>query len=100
MGERTRDLIPTNTDVLLTHAPPFGIMDSETSGHVGCEMTLRTVLDRVQPILHVFGHVHGERGVRKLKTNEGEIMFVNAAIKGGRSGMRLPIRINVKLSLT
>lgn len=63
------DLIPDKTDVLITHGPPFGHLDSAPRPnafgpdagldveHVGCE-ELRLALDRVQPRLHVFGHIH------------------------------------------
>ncbi len=51
-------LIPDDTDVLITHTPPYGILDQvETGELVGCE-DLREALLRVKPKLHVFGHIH------------------------------------------
>jgi Icc-related predicted phosphoesterase len=72
-------LIPTDTDVLITHGPPFGILDQVDGGeHLGC-VDLRTAVDRVNPLLHVFGHIHDGYGLdarRELaRTN-----FVNASI--------------------
>jgi len=71
--------IPENTDILVTHGPPFGILDSAPhSGlHSGCRELLDAVM-RVQPKLHVFGHVHGAHGI--LQTNQ--TTFVNAALLG------------------
>ncbi len=81
------DLIPDDTDVLVTHGPPFGFLDgaarpahgwSEAEGvaveHVGCE-ELRVALDRVRPKLHVFGHIHEGYGQARL----AETTLINAS---------------------
>lgn len=47
------DLIPTDTDVLITHGPPYGYFDRNL-GDVGLA---RKVME-IAPQLHVFGHVH------------------------------------------
>ena len=47
---------------------------------MGCPH-LRKELKRIQPGLHVFGHVHASRGTQI----EGATRFVNAAIVGGRN---------------
>jgi len=68
--------IPNDTDVLVTHTPPYGILDRVDSGeHVGCE-DLRRALQRVKPKVHVFGHVHEDRGV----TPQNGTTFINACI--------------------
>lgn len=68
-------LIPTNTDVLITHGPPFGILDQTDRGEpVGCE-ELKKELHRVRPKLHVFGHIHEAYG----QTYEDGTTFVNAS---------------------
>jgi hypothetical protein len=72
------DLIPNDTDVLITHGPPYGILDQaiptrlesnwssklivHPSEHCGCEELLEAV-KRVQPRLHFFGHIHGSYGM-------------------------------------
>ena len=65
-GEEIRrfwDEIPADTDVLVTHGPPFGILDKNAQGeHTGCE-DLRHALKRVRPRLHIFGHIHEGYGV-------------------------------------
>jgi predicted phosphohydrolase len=54
--------IPTGVDLLITHGPPHGYGDETWHGHAGCEELL-VALDRVQPLLHVFGHIHEAGGL-------------------------------------
>ncbi len=63
-----------NTDVLLTHGPPLGVGDMTAHRRaVGCEELLKAV-ERIQPKLHVFGHIHEGAGLyRTTKT-----LFANA----------------------
>lgn len=72
--------IPEDTDVLITHGPPYGILD-RTLGYrenppenVGCEDLMRRI-EVVKPKYHVFGHIHCNYGI---ETN-GETVFVNAS---------------------
>jgi Icc-related predicted phosphoesterase len=69
--------IPENTDVIITHGPPYGVLDSEVNSglHSGCRELFDAVM-RVRPKLHVFGHVHSAYGV--LQTDQ--TTFVNAAL--------------------
>ncbi|KAL7581245.1 hypothetical protein ACA910_006019 [Epithemia clementina (nom. ined.)] len=68
--------IPSSTDVLITHGPPLGRGDlTFHSGRVGCYDLLRDVQDRIQPRLHVFGHIHEDTGC----TYDGHTLFVNAS---------------------
>lgn len=54
--------IPDHTDILITHGPPKGYGDaSPTAGRHGCD-DLLNALDRVQPLLHLFGHIHNDGG--------------------------------------
>ena len=70
------DLIPENTDVLITHGPPFGIGDRITQGeHVGCK-DLLDVVEEVKPKLHIFGHIHEGYGLRSNRHTD----FINASI--------------------
>ncbi|WP_020559270.1 metallophosphatase domain-containing protein [Thiofilum flexile] len=66
--------IPDYTDVLITHTPPYGILDVCYDGvHVGCEALLVAV-ERVKPRIHAFGHIH--EGYNTLE-QEGTL-FINA----------------------
>ncbi len=77
------DLIPDDTEILVTHGPPFGIQDqveysskAKEGKFAGCE-ELRNALDRLKKLkLHVFGHVH--EGYGKVVVNG--VIHVNAAI--------------------
>lgn len=44
-------------DVVLTHAPPFGLGDEPDGPHVGIE-ALHPLLRTVQPAWHLHGHIH------------------------------------------
>lgn len=74
---RVWDNIPLDTDVLITHGPPWGILDwvLPNREQVGCEELLKAVY-KVKPMLHVFGHIHEARG---LEEHDG-ITFCNASI--------------------
>jgi Icc-related predicted phosphoesterase len=65
--------IPEDTDVLITHTPPFGILDS--ADRFGCQ-DLASRIRELPLKLHVFGHVHTGHGVEK----RGGTTFVNASI--------------------
>lgn len=65
--------IPDDTDILISHAAPFGVLDN----HCG-DRELRAAVDRVRPLIHSFGHLHfGPRS-----TTIGDTLFVNAALLG------------------
>lgn len=69
--------IPAEVDVLITHGPPYGVMDRllDDGTEVGCPF-LKRALVRCQPRLHVFGHIH--EGYGQVQAND--TLFVNAAI--------------------
>ena len=68
-------LIPPDTDILITHGPPFQILDKTTSEcHVGCDMLLNKI-NQIKPKLHVFGHIHEGYGM----IQKNETIFVNAS---------------------
>ena len=78
--KRYWDMIPNDTDVLITHGPPARVLDLCPGGNVGCEDLLEAV-KRVQPRLHVFGHIHQGRGETELPGLRTH--FVNAAVLDG-----------------
>lgn len=71
--------IPSDTHILVTHGPPYGILDGKpgTSEHFGCPELLMAV-QRVKPLVHIFGHVHTGYGV--LETPE--TTYINASLLG------------------
>lgn len=87
-------LIPSDTDILITHIPPYGILDlawdlSNTSNEVCAHCSKfhpkynhwgdKALAERVYELklpLHLFGHVHDEVGILKI----GETTYSNAAM--------------------
>lgn len=71
-------LIPDDTDVLITHGPPNGILDAVPRQYfienTGCE-ELRKKVEIFRPKLHVFGHIHCGYG----REEKFGVRFVNAA---------------------
>lgn len=67
--------IPDNTDVLLTHCPPYGILDKVQRGSVGSGI-LASRVQEVRPKVHVFGHIHEGYGT----IVQDETTFVNCSI--------------------
>jgi hypothetical protein len=61
--------IPDETDVLITHGPPFGFGDLCSNGfNSGCEDLLRMIQMRERPPrVHIFGHIHEAFGVLSLQ---------------------------------
>lgn len=49
--------IPSDTDILISHSPPFGILDNG----LGSRSLLERVKD-VRPVFHLFGHIHETYG--------------------------------------
>lgn len=67
--------IPTDSDVLITHSPAYGILDFDDNINYGDKQLLSKVMD-VHPRLHLFGHIHSGHGL----LNERGITFSNGAI--------------------
>ena len=74
------NMIPTDTDIIVTHGPAFGVLDNTIQGlRVGCEDLIRRILD-VTPKIHVCGHIHYGYGM----TKHFDVNFINAASLGER----------------
>lgn len=87
-GEKLKekwDMIPMNTDILITHGPPFGKLDyvPYDSVNVGCEELMKRV-EQIKPKIHVFGHIHEGYGY----VFDGNTHFINAAVLNGRYEFR------------
>lgn len=67
--------IPNDTDVLITHQPPYSILDFSVNINYGDPYLLKKVL-QIQPKLHLFGHIHNAYGMKK----NDDTLFVNATI--------------------
>ncbi len=70
------EMIPEKTDLLITHGPPFGILDQVVNEqHVGDKDLLDKVRE-IKPRVHVFGHIHEDYGT----TKSYGIKFINASL--------------------
>jgi len=91
--QRIYDAIPLDTDVVITHGPPHGVLDTtvEYQGHTGDRELLRAIR-RVKPKLHVFGHIHASYGAR----NTRDTLFINAALLDWDGSLaKLPIVVRL-----
>jgi Icc-related predicted phosphoesterase len=87
--------IPDDLDILITHGPPFAILDHGGSAErrEGCPQLLEAVF-RAFPRLHVFGHIHAGYGT--LRTSD--TIFVNASLLGDSGNLdRKPIVIDLQV---
>lgn len=78
--------IPVDTNVLITHGPPFMIMDGVPKAtafaeegivyeHVGCKDLLEKMAELPNLVAHIFGHIHDGAG---MIIHNG-ITFINAS---------------------
>ncbi len=99
-------LIPDDTNILITHGPPYRILDSISKygiikliaekGHDYRERagsrTLSSELKRINPKVHIFGHIHECYGFRKSFPTQ----FVNCSHVNERyEPVNKPIRIEL-----
>ena len=87
-GEKLKekwDMIPLNTDILITHGPPMGKLDyvRYDNVNVGCEELMKRV-EEIKPKIHVFGHIHEGYGY----VFDGNTHYINAAVLNGRYEFR------------
>ena len=72
--------IPDDTDVLLTHQPPLGILDEQDGINYGDYTLFKRVMD-VRPKCHLFGHLHHTEKTQEVFRR---VRFSNA--DGGKYG--------------
>ncbi|APG60415.1 metallophosphatase domain-containing protein [Christiangramia salexigens] len=86
------DLIPPHTDILITHTPPYGILDEIRSGNkLGCEELTRK-LESVEASYHFFGHIHHASG----SSIRSKTRFFNLSVLDERSRlMHSPVVLDI-----
>jgi Icc-related predicted phosphoesterase len=88
--------IQEGTDIIITHGPPLGILDHTESGtSIGSnsegatavyscgDKSLLNHIKRVQPKIHVYGHIHPETRCNNyaiIQLGDLKTRFINAAI--------------------
>lgn len=89
------DKIPDNTNILVTHGPPKGILDMVTfvddtpKERVGCDDLMNRILQLPELKLHVFGHIHCGAGEHYFNG----VKYVNASICDEQYMPTNPVRI-------
>jgi Icc-related predicted phosphoesterase len=68
--------IPLDTDILITHTPPQGIRDYNYLNESHGSPSLRTYVEKIKPVLHIFGHLHEAYG----ELASIDTLFINASI--------------------
>ncbi|MFT3935772.1 MAG: metallophosphatase domain-containing protein [Chitinophagaceae bacterium] len=70
------ELIPDDTNILITHGPLSGILDTiNKQEHVGCK-DLFNKIQEVKPQIHLFGHIHESYGIAEKAGTK----FINASV--------------------
>lgn len=83
--EEKWNLIPTNTNVLITHGPSFGTLDETDKNvlypgeHVGCTM-LALRIEELQKYKNIKAHIHGHIHPGYGMIEKNNMKFVNASI--------------------
>lgn len=84
--------IPGNTDVVISHQPPKGILDITDYGNGleshGSEKLFHRIM-QIKPVLHLFGHEHSASGL----VNDNGIIFSNASLLDDKYEIKFPPRL-------
>lgn len=105
-------LIPADTDILITHGPPYGILDTvrkygpfshEREQCVGSVSLLKRTFE-IRPKIHIFGHIHEQYGeynhIPRIGASEilgiTSIKFINCShVNEDYDPVNKPIRIEL-----
>lgn len=86
-------LIPDDTDVLLTHGPVYGILDTVINEQHAGDKDLLERVRQIKPAVHVCGHIHESYGMVKRHGT----LFINACILNEAYEMtNKPVTFNVQ----
>ena len=61
-GEPIIEKYKGKVDILVTHWPPFGILDQVRKKENGGSKGLLEFVKAIRPNIHIFGHIHEKRG--------------------------------------
>ncbi len=73
--DHSEQLIPDDTDIVVTHEPPVMILDESSGIHWGNILLCRRIFE-IKPRYHLFGHAHNGYGTAK----QDGIIFSNSAL--------------------
>lgn len=80
--------IPSDTDILITHSPAYGILDLDDNISYGSE----EILDKLTALnlkAHLFGHIYAQHGMKSLNGT----IFSNGAIMNSDYTNLLPFNV-------
>ena len=80
--------IPSDTDILITHSPAYGILDLDDNINYGSE----EILDGLTALnlkAHLFGHIYAQHGMKSLNGT----IFSNGAIMNSDYTNLLPFNV-------
>lgn len=83
---------PDIPDVVISHSPPYGILDSNGYEHVGSQDILDFVKDR-KPKYFICGHIHEARGFYQ----DDHTQYYNVAIMRPDGNLNHPITIDLEI---
>jgi Icc-related predicted phosphoesterase len=72
--------VPADTDILISHGPPYGYGDLTERGERAGSKALLETIERVQPRLCVCGHIHDGRGQWQIDRT----LVANATLLDGK----------------
>ena len=86
--------------IILTHGPAYGSLDvNVASVHLGCELLAKRLefINEILPLrrLHVFGHIHEDRGVKESK----HLTSVNCAVGAMRNPRPIVLVVDSSLKV-
>jgi Icc-related predicted phosphoesterase len=75
--EQAWEEIPDDTDILVTHGPAFGYLDTIMGQYdnLGCELLTKRI-KTIKPKIHVCGHIHSGYGY----VFDGDTHYINASV--------------------
>jgi len=88
--------MPSNTEILLTHTPPYEVLDkTRREKNAGCDVLAARLEHLSACRLHVFGHIHEAHGavIEEEKDNGVDVstrvrrVSVNAALSSSRQAI-------------
>lgn len=94
-GEKLKEkwaLIPEDTDILITHGPPYNILDEipphmcrkGQDPHVGCEELDERILQLKSLKYHIFGHIHIDKETEIRPVLSAGTTYINASVLDNR----------------
>lgn len=86
---------PLDTNIIISHSPPYNIHDKTYRGESIGSKVVRDVSMKVKPSLHIFGHVHEDRGYSEIRTGDNSFgLYLNASLMGENMKPMKPWHIN------